>query len=189
MQPAGPGSGQQRRPTRCRHRPSGAHRSASGQGQNAPGAKQNPVAGTGNDVAVRWGRPSQPPPGPHARRQPAVPVSCGARAVPSGVLSADVPMLGRIADPPGGALVTAPRTRHPQALDRPACTPAAIRAVLAATVGPAVLQRYDQDLDAAFEQAREHGDLTPWCRPCGAGGSRHRRARRSAAHPVLRPAR
>jgi hypothetical protein len=42
-------------------------------------------------------------------------------------------------------------------LPRPACSPAAIRAVLAANAGPAVLQRYDDDLDAAFEQAREHG--------------------------------
>jgi hypothetical protein len=33
--------------------------------------------------------------------------------------------------------------------------------VLAANADPAVLQRYDDDLDAAFDQAREHGDLTP----------------------------
>src|SRR5260370_23184902 len=46
-------------------------------------------------------------------------------------------------------------------MDRPACTPAAIRAVLAANAGAAVLQSYDQELDAAFEQAREDGDLTP----------------------------
>jgi hypothetical protein len=46
-------------------------------------------------------------------------------------------------------------------LARPACTPAAIRAVLAANAGPDVLQRYDDDLDAAFERAREQGDLTP----------------------------
>jgi hypothetical protein len=44
---------------------------------------------------------------------------------------------------------------------RPACTPAAIRAVLAANADIAVLQRYDHDLDAAFEEAREYGDLTP----------------------------
>jgi Family of unknown function (DUF6247) len=44
---------------------------------------------------------------------------------------------------------------------RPASTPAAIRAVLAANAEPAVLRRYDDELDAAFEQAREHGDLTP----------------------------
>jgi Family of unknown function (DUF6247) len=52
-------------------------------------------------------------------------------------------------------------TPHPQILPRPACSPAAIRALLAANADPAVLQRYDDDLDAAFEQAREHGDLTP----------------------------
>jgi hypothetical protein len=46
-------------------------------------------------------------------------------------------------------------------LPRPACTPAAIRAVLAANAGNEVLGQYDEDLDAAFEQAREQGDLTP----------------------------
>jgi HPt (histidine-containing phosphotransfer) domain-containing protein len=52
---------------------------------------------------------------------------------------------------------------HPGArggLDRPACTPAAIRAVLAANAGPEVLARYDAELDAAFEQARQDEDLT-----------------------------
>jgi hypothetical protein len=44
---------------------------------------------------------------------------------------------------------------------RPACTPAAIRAVLAANADADVLRRYDNELDAAFEEAREHGDLTP----------------------------
>jgi hypothetical protein len=44
---------------------------------------------------------------------------------------------------------------------RPACTPAAVRAVLAANADTAVLRRYDHELDAAFEQAREHGDLAP----------------------------
>ena len=57
--------------------------------------------------------------------------------------------------------MTAPDAQPPQILPRPACSPAAIRAVLAANADPAVLQRYDDDLDAAFEQAREHGDLTP----------------------------
>ena len=41
------------------------------------------------------------------------------------------------------------------------CTPAAIRAVLAANADGDILQRYDEDLDAAFEQAREQGDVTP----------------------------
>ncbi len=57
--------------------------------------------------------------------------------------------------------MTASHAGRPQVLPRPACTPAAIRAVLAANAGPEVLQRYDTDLDRAFEEAREHGDLTP----------------------------
>jgi hypothetical protein len=57
--------------------------------------------------------------------------------------------------------MTAPHARNAEIMPRPACTPAAIRAVLATNADPDVLQRYDQDLDAAFEQAREHGDLTP----------------------------
>ena len=44
---------------------------------------------------------------------------------------------------------------------RPACTPAAIRAVLAANADADVLRRYDDDLDTAFEQARERNDVTP----------------------------
>ncbi len=57
--------------------------------------------------------------------------------------------------------MTAPDARKPQVLDRPACTPSAIRAVLAANADDAVLRRYDADLDAAYEQARQDGDLTP----------------------------
>jgi hypothetical protein len=57
--------------------------------------------------------------------------------------------------------MTTPQARHPQIMALPACTPAAIRAVLAASADPAVLLRYDYELDAAFEEAREHGDLTP----------------------------
>jgi Family of unknown function (DUF6247) len=57
--------------------------------------------------------------------------------------------------------MTMPHASQGQILPRPACTPAAIRAVLAANADPAVLQRYDEDLDAAFEEAREQGDLTP----------------------------
>jgi hypothetical protein len=57
--------------------------------------------------------------------------------------------------------MTAPDARTHQILDRPACTPAAIRAVLAAKADAEVLQRYDADLDAAYERAREDGDLTP----------------------------
>jgi Family of unknown function (DUF6247) len=48
-----------------------------------------------------------------------------------------------------------------QILDRPACTPSAIRAVLAANADADVLRRYDADLDTAYEQARHDGDLTP----------------------------
>ena len=57
--------------------------------------------------------------------------------------------------------MTSPHARQPQVLPRPACTPTAIRAVLAANADSGTLQRYDQDLDAAFEQAREQGDVTP----------------------------
>jgi len=57
--------------------------------------------------------------------------------------------------------MTAPEARKPQVLDRPACTPSAIRAVLAANADPEVLRRYDAALDAAYEQAGEDGDLTP----------------------------
>lgn len=39
--------------------------------------------------------------------------------------------------------------------------PAAIRAALTANADAKVLRRYDDVLDAAFEEAREHGDLTP----------------------------
>ena len=57
--------------------------------------------------------------------------------------------------------MTASHAGHPQVLPRPACTPAAIRAVLAANADPEVLLQYDTELDSAFEEAREHGDLTP----------------------------
>ena len=56
--------------------------------------------------------------------------------------------------------MTAPHARQPQVLPRPACTPTAIRAVLAANADGDILQRYDEDLDAAFEQARAQGDVT-----------------------------
>jgi len=57
--------------------------------------------------------------------------------------------------------MTASHAGHYQVMARPACTPSAIRAVLAANADPEVLLCYDNDLDAAFEEAREHGDLTP----------------------------
>jgi hypothetical protein len=57
--------------------------------------------------------------------------------------------------------MTTPHAGRPQILPRPACSPAAIRAVLAANADSAVLQSFDEDLDAAYEQAREHGDLAP----------------------------
>ena len=57
--------------------------------------------------------------------------------------------------------MTAPDPRRrPHVLDRPACTPSAIRAVLAANAHAAVLRRYDTELDAAYERARDDGDLT-----------------------------
>ncbi len=57
--------------------------------------------------------------------------------------------------------MTVPRPGEPTGLARPACTPAAIRTVLAANADPDTLRRYDADLDAAFEQARTGGSLTP----------------------------
>ena len=60
--------------------------------------------------------------------------------------------------------MTMPHASQGQILPRPPCTPAAIRAVLAANADPTVLKRYDEDLDAAFERAREQGDLTPLVR-------------------------
>ncbi len=45
--------------------------------------------------------------------------------------------------------MTAPNPGHPQVLDRPACTPSAIRAVLATNADAEVLRRYDTELDAA----------------------------------------
>jgi hypothetical protein len=57
--------------------------------------------------------------------------------------------------------MTAAHPGEQPALPRPACTPAAIRAVLAARAGAGMLARYDAGLDAAFEQARANGDLAP----------------------------
>jgi Family of unknown function (DUF6247) len=57
--------------------------------------------------------------------------------------------------------MTSSHAGRSQVMGRPACTPAAIRAVLAANADAEVLPRYDKELDAAFEQARERGDLTP----------------------------
>lgn len=55
----------------------------------------------------------------------------------------------------------APPPAHSEVMARPACTAAAIRAVLAANADADVLRRYDNELDAAFEEAREHCDVTP----------------------------
>ena len=89
---------------------------------------------------------------------------CGGRrgiACLPGALWVGAPMLGLNADPTGGAM-TAPEARGLMGFSkRPTCTPSAIRAVLAANADAAVLRRYDADLDAAYEQAREDGDLTP----------------------------
>ena len=49
---------------------------------------------------------------------------------------------------------------EPPVPDRPAETPAAIRAVLASSADPEVLRQYETELDAAFAQARATGDLT-----------------------------
>jgi Family of unknown function (DUF6247) len=62
--------------------------------------------------------------------------------------------VGRASDDRGACQAT-------QVLPRPACTPTAIRAVLAANADSDILRRYEEDLDAAFEQACEQGDVTP----------------------------
>lgn len=51
--------------------------------------------------------------------------------------------------------MSAPEPGRPADLGRPACTPAAIRAVLAANADPEVLARYDIELDAAFEASSQ----------------------------------
>jgi hypothetical protein len=48
--------------------------------------------------------------------------------------------------------MTAPDARQPRVLPCPACTPAAIRAVLAANADGDILQRYDEDLDAVLNR-------------------------------------
>jgi hypothetical protein len=63
------------------------------------------------------------------------------------------------ADPARLRYMTAQHHEAP-APDGPAETPAAIRAALAATASTEVLRQYDAELDAAFAQARETGDLT-----------------------------
>ena len=60
--------------------------------------------------------------------------------------------------------MTASHQQRHEVLARPACTPAAIRAVLAANADPDVLRRFDTDLDLAFEEARKQGDLGPLLR-------------------------
>lgn len=75
-------------------------------------------------------------------------------------LSAGMPMLDSDFDPQG-EVMTASDARHPRIMDRPACTPSAIRTVLAANADAEVLQQYESELDVAYEQARERGDLTP----------------------------
>jgi len=67
--------------------------------------------------------------------------------------------------------MTAPHARQPQVLPRPACTPAAIRAVLAANAGNEVLRQYDEDLDTAFEQALTTSLHDGSLRSYGASGS------------------
>ena len=58
--------------------------------------------------------------------------------------------------------MTAPHARQPQVLPRPACTPTAIRAVLAANADGDTLQQYEAGSGcSALEQAREQGDVTP----------------------------
>ncbi|MBO0809567.1 MAG: hypothetical protein J2P32_14830 [Actinobacteria bacterium] len=57
--------------------------------------------------------------------------------------------------------MTTPRASRDPVMDPPACTPAAIRAVLAANATAVVLEAYDRDLDAAFDRAGQDRDLEP----------------------------
>ena len=71
--------------------------------------------------------------------------------------------LPQVLRPPAGrAMLNYMTAQHhrPQVTNRPAETPAAIRATLAASDVPEVLAQYESELDAAFAQARETGDLT-----------------------------
>jgi len=70
-------------------------------------------------------------------------------------------------------LMTSSHASNPQVMARPACTPAAIRAVLAANADPEVLRRYDDELDTAFRAgSRARRPRAPCWRRSGAGGSR-----------------
>jgi len=53
--------------------------------------------------------------------------------------------------------------------------------VLAANADVDVLQRYDEDLDAAFEQAREQGDVTAGPALCRHSLNQYRSARVACA--------
>jgi Family of unknown function (DUF6247) len=57
--------------------------------------------------------------------------------------------------------MSVPRADEPSPSSSPACTPAAIRKVLAANADADTLRRYVADLDAAFERARSGRDLGP----------------------------
>jgi hypothetical protein len=68
--------------------------------------------------------------------------------------------------------MTAAHPGEQPALPRPACTPAAIRAVLAAYAGAGMLARYDADLDAAFvNRPALAATSLPCSRQSAAGGS------------------
>jgi hypothetical protein len=66
----------------------------------------------------------------------------------------------RLSDGPDILAIMTAQHHDPLAVGRPAEAPAAIRAVLAAKAVPGVLAEYEAELDAAFERARETGDLT-----------------------------
>src|SRR6185369_574132 len=103
------------------------------------------------------GPPGQPPAHP-AGLTPARRTRRARSSAPGG-LSAGMPLLDSDFDPLG-EVMTAPDARPPRIMDRPACTPSAIRTALAANADAEVLQRYEADLDVAYEQARERGELT-----------------------------
>ena len=57
--------------------------------------------------------------------------------------------------------MTAPDARDPQGSRLPRLHAVGYPGSVAANADAAVLRRYDTDLDAAYEQARQDGDLTP----------------------------
>jgi hypothetical protein len=59
------------------------------------------------------------------------------------------------------APMSAPEPSTPKILPRPAETPSAIRAVLAANADPGVVERFDKSLDVAWSEAKAAHSIAP----------------------------